>query len=319
MTQNNKSKWKKFEEAAASIQRNIAPNAQVTHDEKIKGKSGTDRQIDMAIRYSIGQFEILVIVDCKDWRNPVDIGDVGQFIDMVEDVSANKGALICNAGFTKGAKNRAKEKGIDLFRVVDTENPDIKLKIGFPTLCDIRYIKKVNFCFRHSAPAPFKMPACDPKYLEIYKQDCSFNDILSNLFTKAWNSGKLPQEVGEHKNLEFIEENAYTKVGDTFYGPVEITAGVVVDRKLFFGNIPLKKGQGFANEVTGGFTTSSIEFGLDFVEVEKKWRRLSTENELAIKPTLAFHVSDCYPTIEYKLPKTHSTGPNLPQSGSSGL
>lgn len=216
---------------------------------------------------------------------------------MVEDVGANKGALICNAGFTDGAKNRAKEKGIDLLRVFDTENPDIKLKIGLPSLCDLRYIETLNFFFRHCAPTPFKMPACDPRYLEIYKQDHSFNDLLLNLLMESWNSGKLPQEVGEHKNLEFIEEDAYTRVGLAFYGPVEITARLVVNRKLFFGIIPLEKVQGFANEITGSFTTKSFEFGLDFVEVENKWRRLSTENELAIKPTFIFHGSDCYPII----------------------
>ena len=181
MTESKKPKWKKFEEAVASIQKNYAPGARITHDEKIKGKSEIDRQIDITIRYKIGQFEILVVVDCKDWKNPADIGEVGQFIDMVEDVSANKGALICNAGFTKGAKKRAKEKGIDLLRVVDTENPDIKLKIGFPALCDFRYIKVFKFRFRHSSPIPFVMPACDIRYIEIYKQDHSFNDILMNL------------------------------------------------------------------------------------------------------------------------------------------
>lgn len=307
MIEDNKSKWKKFEEAVASIQKNIVHGARITHDEKIKGKSGTDRQIDIVIRYNIGQYEILVIVDCKDWKNSVDIGDVGQFIDMVEDVRANKGALICNAGFTEGARNRAKEKGIDLLRVVDTENPDINLKIGFPALCDFRRIGTFNFSFRHSAPTPFAMPACDPRYIEIYKQNHSFNDILINLLTKAWNAGKLPLEIGEYKNLKFIEEDAYTKVDNIFYGPVEITAGIVVKRKLFFGSIPLDKGQGFANEVTGGFTTKSIEFGLDVVEVKKTWQEISVPNELAIQPTFTFHASDCFPLIEYKLPTTRST------------
>lgn len=307
MQNNIKLKWRKFEEVVASIQKNIAPNAKIIHDEKIIGKSGTERQIDITIRYHIGQFNILVVVDCKDWKNPVDIGDVGQFIDMVEDVGANKGALICNAGFTEGAKNRAKEKGIDLFRVIDTENPDIKLRIGFPTLCDFRYIKTFNFLLRRSSPTDFRIPACDIRYLEIYKEDHSFNDILINLLTKSWNVGKLPVEVGKYENLKFIEEDAYTKVENTFYGPVEITAGIVIDRKLFFGSIPLEKGRGFANEVTGGFTTNSIKFGLDVVEVEKKWRRLSDLNELAIRPTFIFHACDCYPIIEYKLPTKQSS------------
>ncbi len=299
-------KWEKFEEFVASIQKRLTPHARVIHNEKIIGKSGTPRQIDIAVRYKLGQFDVLVIIDCKDWSKPVDIADVGAFIDMVEDVSANKGAIICNAGFTDGAKNRALEKGIDLFRVIDAKNIDWPVYIGFPTLCDFRYIKFFNFCFRHSAPSPFMIPAGDLRYLEIYKGDHSFNDILINLLTKSWNAGKLPQEVGRFMNLKFIVEDSYTRVGDNFYGPVEIIAGLEVDRKLFFGSIPLLRGQGFANEVTRQFTTNSIEFGLDVAEVEQKWRRIIDEKELAVRPTFTFHASDCYPIIEYKPRLTHS-------------
>ena len=90
-------------------------------------------------------------------------------------------------------------------------------------------------------------------------------------------------------------------MNNIFYGPVEITAGLVVDKRLYHGNIPLSRGQGFANEITGGFTTNSIEFGLDVVEIEKTWRLLSDKNELATQPTLTFHANDCYPQIEYKI------------------
>lgn len=63
---NKKPKWRRFEEAVASIQKNIAPNARITHDEKILGKSNTERQIDIVIHYDIGQISVLVIIDCKD-------------------------------------------------------------------------------------------------------------------------------------------------------------------------------------------------------------------------------------------------------------
>lgn len=306
MNQNNP-KWKKFEEFVASIQLKLTPHAKVTHSEMITGKSGVKRQIDISLRYNLGQFNILAIIDCKDWSKPVDIADVGSFIDMVEDVSANKGAIICNAGFTDGAKKRAFEKGIDLFKAVDAENMDWHIYIGFPTLYEVRYIKTFNFSIRFlSAPTTFLMPACDPRFIDIYKHEQSFNDILINLVAKAWNAGKLPIEVGRHEKLKFIEGYAYTKVDDTFYGPVEITTGILVDRKLFFGNIPLQKGQGFANVVTGEFTTNSIELELDVVKIEQTWRRISDEKELAIRPTFTFHACEYFPIIEYALPTTQS-------------
>lgn len=294
-------KWKKFEEFVASIQKQLTPNAVVAHNEKITGKSGVERQLDIVVRYNLGQFNILVVMDCKDWKKPVDIGDVGAFCDQVEDVGANKGAIVCNVGFTEGAIKRAQEKGIDLLRAVDAENMDWPGYIAIPALCDFRYVKSFNFRFVHRAPTPFSMPAVDPKYLGIYNKDGSLRDILVNLLTRAWNQGMLPDKVGEHNDLRFFDRDAYTKVGDTVYGPVEITSSIIVDRKLYFGAVPLSKGQGFQNVATGAFTTKCIEWGIDVVEVEQKWRKLTSIDELAVKATFTLMASDCYPIVDLSL------------------
>ena len=296
-TTKEKPKWKKFEEFVASIQKKLSPEAKVSHDEKVVGKSGTTRQIDIAIKQSVGQFSLFVIIDCKDWKKPVDIADVGAFVDMVEDVEANKGAIVCNAGFTSGAKNRAKEKGIDLLIAVDTESMDWPLYIALTAVCESRYLKDIQFCFMHSAPTPFRMPAIDPKFLNIYKKDGSLNGILGNLLLEAWNSGKLVSELGFHKDISFIEDDCYTKVEDALYGPVQITASVSVDRKLHFGEVPIKESQGFGNAISGAFTFKSMQFGIDLNEIEMKWKKIESEDSLAVKPSIRFVAYDCYPLV----------------------
>ena len=142
------------------------------------------------------------------------------------------------------------------------------------------------------------MPAVHPRFLEIYSSDGTFVDILQNLFSKAWNIGKLSYEPGEYRDIQFIQEEAYTKVDDSLYGPVEITADIIVEQKLYFGEVPIQKGQGFMDETTGGFTTKSITTRpIDFVDVEKNWRRLKSKNELAVKPSMQLVASDHYPII----------------------
>lgn len=292
-----KPKWKKFEEFVASIQKGLSPKATVSHDEKIIGKSGTTRQIDVSIRQAVGQFSLLMIIDCKDWKKPVDIADVGAFIDMVEDVEANKGAIVCNAGFTAGAKERAKQKGIDLLLAVDTESTDWPQYIAFTAVCESRYMKDIQFCFKHSAPTPFRMPASDPKFLNVYKKDGSLNGILGNLLIKAWNDGKLVGDPGHHKDISFIDDECYTKVEGVLYGPVQITANICVDRKLHFGEVPIKKSQGFGDAISGAFTTNSMQFGIDATEIETKWQKIDSEDDLAIKPSLRLVAFDCYPLL----------------------
>ncbi len=298
----NRPKWKKFEEFVASLQSLSTPDAVLKHDDKIKGKSGVIRQIDVSVRYKLGQFDLLIVIDCKDWKNPVDIADVGSFIDMVEDVEANKGAIVCNAGFTDGAKKRAIEKGIDLLLAVDAENMDWPIYIAFPALCELMHLKQFRFRFRDMNPKPFPVPPIDPRFIPIFDRDGVFKDILMNLFIKSWNDGKLPSEEGEHEDLPFIEGDSFVKAKKVLYGPIEITTTFDVGRKLYYGEVPIQKGTGFGNTLTGSFITNEFEFGLDMVEIEAKWRLLDSEEELAIKPTFVFSACDCYPLIKHNPP-----------------
>jgi len=294
-------KWEKYEELVASIQKTLTQKAIVTHSDTITGKSGETRKIDVSIRYNLGQFKMLVVIDCKDWSKPVDIGEVGAFADLLEDVSANKGAIVCNAGFTKGAKRRATEKGIDLLMAVDAENMDWPVYISMPTLCDFRHIKNCGFGVSSSAPGPFEMPAIHPAYIPLYTKDGKLIDIVMNLLRKAWNERRLNSEPGDYEGVKFIEEVVYIKVDKTIYGPVDITANISVGQKLFFGQVPIKKAQGFKNALTGALITKSIETDrIDVHGVEKEWTKLQNKDELAVEPVTTIVALDYYPIIDYK-------------------
>src|ERR1700690_1843461 len=102
--------WREFEKLAADIQRQLAPEARIETNVKLRGKrSGIERQIDILVKQTVGQYEIQIIIDCKDYKKPVDVKDLEAFMGMVEDVGANKGAMVAPAGFTSTAKQRAKD------------------------------------------------------------------------------------------------------------------------------------------------------------------------------------------------------------------
>lgn len=66
--------WKQLEQLIADIQKQLAPGAKITHNAKVKGhKSGIDRQIDVLVEQSIGQFNMTIAIDCKDHGNPLDV------------------------------------------------------------------------------------------------------------------------------------------------------------------------------------------------------------------------------------------------------
>jgi hypothetical protein len=81
---------------------------------------------------------VLIVIDCKDYSKPVDVKGVEEFLGLVEDVGANKGALVASGGFTKTAKTRAKDAGIDLYKLVDAQDDDWRSYVAMPFVCDFR-------------------------------------------------------------------------------------------------------------------------------------------------------------------------------------
>ena len=69
--------YKKLEKLVAKIQQDLAPRSTVSHNVKLQGKSGAQRQIDVLVEDKIGQYQIKIVIDCKDYKTPVDIKDVG--------------------------------------------------------------------------------------------------------------------------------------------------------------------------------------------------------------------------------------------------
>jgi hypothetical protein len=127
------SSWKQFEKTVARIQQQLAPRADVKWNDKLYGhESQTTRQVDVSIRARIGQFEILIVMDCKDYKSKIDVPMVGDFANMVKDIRAHRGALVARNGFTKKAKTYATSLGIDLFSIVDVKQKDWRDLLAFP-------------------------------------------------------------------------------------------------------------------------------------------------------------------------------------------
>jgi len=69
--------WQQLELLVARIQQELAPNAEVLHNARVKGcATNQPRQADVLVRQSIGQYEMTIAIDCKDYSSPVDVKGV---------------------------------------------------------------------------------------------------------------------------------------------------------------------------------------------------------------------------------------------------
>ncbi len=158
--------WKKFEELVASIQQDLAPEAKVTANAKLIGKSGTPRQIDILIEQETGQYNLRIVMDCKDLKVPVDVKDVEAFLGLVEDVGAHKAAMVAANGFTDTAKNRALGAGLDLFRLVDTANHKWRSFVSIPAVLRDYQIAFYTFSISWKGYGSLDR---DPRYMPIFR------------------------------------------------------------------------------------------------------------------------------------------------------
>ena len=90
-----------LEQLVQKIQKQLAPQAEVLHNVKLPGRSSNeDRQIDVLVREKVGQYDINIIIECKDHKRPIDVKGVEEFAGLLNDVGAQKGVLVCPKGFS---------------------------------------------------------------------------------------------------------------------------------------------------------------------------------------------------------------------------
>lgn len=106
--------WRAFETLGAEIQRKLAPSATVAEHERIVGRSGVLRTIDITVRGKLSVYAELVAIDCKRHRRPVGVGYIATCADQAADVGATITVVVSNSGFTKGARQVARDKRVTL-------------------------------------------------------------------------------------------------------------------------------------------------------------------------------------------------------------
>jgi len=282
--------YRKLEILVTKIQKQLAPKAEVLHNVRLDGReSGTKRQVDVLVKENVGQYEIKIIIDCKDYKTPVDVKGVEEFDGLLRDVGAQKGVLVCPKGFSDAAKKRAAGLQIDLYSPVDTDVHKWQARVTIPALCDFRSAA-MSFGFSMSAPYPFRVPNDFYSSAMIYDgKGRELGTMLDAAMTK-WNDGIFPTEPGEHKKLNVFETR--TVYMDNGYDPpiripVDLTVSLLVERQLYYGQLPVPQVSGFLDQLSGKVITNAFTVGmLDPDEVEKTWLKVAKEADAPVRPVI---------------------------------
>lgn len=267
--------WQQLELLVASIQRQLAPGAKVTHNAMLPGLlSETTRQVDVLVEQNIGQYVMRVALECKDYSKPVDVKGVEEFDGLLKDIGAHKGALVCPKGFTKSAKKRAKKLAIELYSPADTDPHKWQASLSLPTICDFR-ATKIAFGVSTSAPMPLRLPE---HFYELPFFDLEGRNLgnIIDIANEHWSHGKYPTEPGIHEKVSLVP-GVETQI-DNGYGsfiPVNLTVSLIVSRQRYVGFVPIDKLHGLRDEQTGHVISNAFEFKLlDPIKIQNQWTKL---------------------------------------------
>jgi len=93
-------------------------SAKVRRNKKYVGKSSGHRhQIDVSVETSVlGGLSLLILVECKHYRDKVKVRDLLAFAERIHDIGAHKGVVVTTIGFQRGAIKIANAHGIALVK-----------------------------------------------------------------------------------------------------------------------------------------------------------------------------------------------------------
>jgi Restriction endonuclease len=283
-------KWKRFEKIVADIQRELSPDAVVTQNEKVVGKiSGEPRDVDIAIRRKIGQFELLIAVECKDYRRVLHIKDVESFAGLLEDVGANKGAMVSAKGYSKTAVRLARRKGIDLYRLVDTDSVEWKSYVTVP--CVVRNLRLTWRAVFQGRREDLEGTIVGHDSI-VLASDQKPLGTVREILEQMWRQGEITETAGDYGGIPLSAPARYIEVGGQFV-PVRVAIDARVSVQLYFGHLPLTAVRGLTNELDG--TLKATEFVTDWLrwmDIEESWRKITSPEELAVTPVLTFFLKD---------------------------
>lgn len=124
MGKNSKEKGDKFEIIVEKIYKLISENerieTKVARDVHLVGDDGTDNQFDIVYEYEHFGINYRVAIECKNWKNPINVISLRDFSYKLDRVGNINGIFIsAESEFQNGGKKVAVWQGINLIKYDD--------------------------------------------------------------------------------------------------------------------------------------------------------------------------------------------------------
>jgi hypothetical protein len=228
--------WELFERAVLDYQKHFFADSMIEHNKKYLGRfSKARRRIDIAIETMIGDFNLRIAIECKNYKKPLNVKTIESIVGLFNDIAANKGVIFSTSGYSPAAMNTAISAGIDLFTLKGSEFNNINEDIGqIPLLLDLRLIEAYRLAIATKTNLAIKTDRIATT--RLCHADGSPAETVRDRLIQSWNNGKLPISTGTHDDIQLFEENVFIN-NEGELVPAMPMVSLLIQRKLYKGKL----------------------------------------------------------------------------------
>lgn len=119
---------KKIERFTRLIQETLKniPQTKIYSNYQIKNKSGRKREIDVLIKSRINNLDIIIVIECKDYKRPVPVDKIESFNSKCQRIEGiSKKVFVATNGYQADSIEAAKHFDIELYNLSEISKKEI--------------------------------------------------------------------------------------------------------------------------------------------------------------------------------------------------
>lgn len=102
------------------------PNTEIYSNYKIKNNSGRKREIDVLLKTTINNFDLIIAIECKDYKKAVQVDRIEAFKSKCERIKGiSKKIFVASNGYQADAIDAAREFEIELYNLSEIDEQEI--------------------------------------------------------------------------------------------------------------------------------------------------------------------------------------------------
>jgi hypothetical protein len=136
---------KKLEKLVRLIQESLKdfPNTEIFSNYKIENNSGRKREIDVLLKTTINNFDLIIAIECKDYKKSVSVDKIEAFNSKCKRIKGiSKKIFVASNGYQADAIEAANDFEIELYNLNEIDNQKIINWFPFVQLKDNYLLKQ---------------------------------------------------------------------------------------------------------------------------------------------------------------------------------